>query len=108
MMSSQNDMIGKKAPEFKGVDQNGNEISLVDYKGKYVALYFYPRDMTPTCTIQACNLRDHYQSLIEHDIQVIGVSADDVAKHKKFETKNHLPFPLIADTDTHISQLYGV
>ncbi len=99
---------GKKAPSFSGKDQNGNKISSDQYKGKKVALYFYPQDLTPTCTVQACNLRDNFSLLQKHGIEVIGVSPDDIAKHKKFEERNSLPFPLIADTDHVILEKYGV
>ncbi|RTL54227.1 MAG: thioredoxin-dependent thiol peroxidase [Sphingobacteriales bacterium] len=100
--------IGKKAPALKGVDQNGNPISLNDFKGKKVVLYFYPKDNTPGCTAQACNLRDHYTELLQKGYAVIGVSPDDVKSHKKFEEKFDLPFPLIADTDHSIAEKYGV
>jgi len=99
---------GKKAPAFTGIDQNGNKISLADYKGKKVVLYFYPQDMTPTCTIQACNLRDNFSLLKKKGLVVIGVSPDDEAKHKKFEKRNKLPFTLIADTGHKILEKYGV
>ena len=99
---------GDKAPDFTGADQNGNTVSLEDYKGKKVILYFYPKDDTPGCTAQACNLRDNYQSLIAEGYQVIGVSKDSVKSHKKFETKYELPFPLIADEDHIISDNYGI
>jgi peroxiredoxin Q/BCP len=99
---------GKKAPAFKGVDQDGNAISLSDFKGKKVVLYFYPHDNTPTCTEQACNLRDNFGLLQANGFQVIGVSSDDVKSHKKFETKHKLPFPLIADVDLKIHEKYGV
>lgn len=99
---------GKKAPVFKGVDQNGNQISLSDFKGKKVILYFYPKDDTPTCTVQACNLRDNYDELLNKGFVVIGVSMDSVKKHKKFENKFQLPFPLIADEDRKILEQYGV
>ena len=78
---------GSKAPIFKGVDQNGKAISLADFKGKKVILYFYPKDDTPTCTVQACNLRDNYAALIKKGYHVIGVSTDNVKSHKKFEEK---------------------
>lgn len=100
--------IGSKAPAFTGLDQNGASISLKDFKGKKVVLYFYPKDDTPTCTKQACNLRDNYTSLLSKGFQVIGVSNDSVKKHKKFENKFQLPFPLIADEDKAIVDLYGV
>jgi len=99
---------GTKAPAFKGTDQNGNFISLSDFKGKKVVLYFYPHDGTPGCTAQACNLRDNYTQLINNGFQIIGISTDTVKSHKKFETKYNLPFPLIADEDNSISDKYGV
>ncbi len=97
-----------KAPLFSGKDQNGNKVSLADYKGKKVVLYFYPEDDTPTCTIQACNLRDNYSLLTKNGFEVIGVSPDDAAKHKKFEAKFNLPFTLIADSSRKILEKYGV
>ncbi len=99
---------GNKAPAFTGADQNGQKVSLADYKGKKVVLYFYPEDDTPTCTIQACNLRDNYALLKKHGFEVIGVSPDDIVKHKKFEAKFSLPFRLIADTSHKILEKYGV
>jgi thioredoxin-dependent peroxiredoxin len=99
---------GDKAPAFNGIDQNGKKISLASLKGEKVALYFYPEDDTPTCTIQACNLRDNYSLLKKHGIEVIGVSPDDANKHKKFEAKFSLPFTLIADTSHAILEKYGV
>lgn len=99
---------GSKAPAFKGVDQNGNTVSLADYKGKKVALYFYPEDMTPTCTVQACNLRDNFSMLKKNKIEIIGVSPDEVKKHKKFEEKFTLPFTLIADPEHTIIDKYDV
>ncbi len=99
---------GSKAPAFTGVDQNGNTISLADFKGKKVILYFYPKDDTPGCTAQACNLRDNYDELINKGYQVIGVSTDSVKSHKKFEEKFELPFPLIADEEKKIVEKYKV
>ncbi|MBK6937237.1 MAG: thioredoxin-dependent thiol peroxidase [Chitinophagaceae bacterium] len=99
---------GDKAPVFSGKDQNGRKISLVDYKGKKLVLYFYPQDLTPTCTLQACNLRDNYSLLKSKGFEILGVSPDDEAKHKKFEQRNKLPFPLIADTAHRILEKYGV
>lgn len=99
---------GDKAPAFIGTDQNGNKVSLASYKGKKIVLYFYPEDDTPTCTIQACNLRDNYSLLKKEGFEIIGVSPDDIAKHKKFEKKFELPFTLIADTDHKILNKYGV
>jgi peroxiredoxin Q/BCP len=99
---------GKKAPSFKGKDQNGKTISLADFKGQQVVLYFYPQDDTPTCTVQACNLRDNFGLLRNKGFAIIGVSPDEVAKHKKFETKHELPFTLIADPELAIIEKYGV
>ena len=99
---------GDKAPEFTAKDQNGNTVSLADFKGKTVILYFYPKDDTPGCTAEACSFRDNYQSLLSKGFQVIGVSTDDEKSHKKFETKYSLPFPLIADEDKSIVEAYGV
>ena len=100
--------IGKKAPEFKGIDQEGNVIRLKDFTGKKLALYFYPADNTPSCTVQACNLRDNFSALIDAGIQIVGVSPDSAKKHQHFIGKHQLPFPLIADVDTKIAQAYGV
>jgi len=99
---------GKKAPAFKGKDQNGKAVSLADFKGQNIILYFYPQDDTPTCTVQACNLRDNFGLLRNKGFVVIGVSPDEVAKHKKFETKHELPFTLIADPELTIIEKYGV
>ncbi len=99
---------GDKAPLFTGKDQENNKVSLSSYKGKKVVLYFYPEDDTPTCTVQACNLRDNFSLLKKKGFEVIGVSPDDVAKHKKFEIKYELPFTLIADPDHIIIDKYGV
>jgi peroxiredoxin Q/BCP len=99
---------GDKAPDFTAKDQNGKTVSLADFKGKTVILYFYPKDDTPGCTAEACDFRDNYQSLVGKGFEVIGVSTDDEKSHKKFETKYSLPFPLIADTDHNIVEAYGV
>ncbi|MDB5232651.1 MAG: peroxiredoxin [Chitinophagaceae bacterium] len=99
---------GNKAPAFSGVDQNGNNISLSDFKGRKVVLYFYPHDDTPTCTTQACNLRDNYGALAKQGYAVVGVSEDSVKSHKKFEKKYSLPFPLVADEERMIINKYGV
>ncbi len=99
---------GKKAPAFSGTDQNGNKVSLKDFKGQKVILYFYPKDDTPTCTVQACNLRDNYSDLHKLGFAVIGISIDTVKSHKKFEQKYKLPFLLIADEDKSIAEKYGV
>ena len=99
---------GDKAPAFSGKDQDGKKVSLSDFKGKKLVLYFYPEDDTPTCTIQACNLRDNYSLLKKEGFEVIGVSPDDAKKHKKFEAKYNLPFTLIADSTHTILEKYGV
>ena len=99
---------GDKAPLFSGKDQDGNTIKLADLKGKKVVLYFYPEDDSPLCTTQACNLRDNYGLLKREGFEVIGVSPDDTASHKKFEQKFDLPFRLIADPSHTIMEKYGV
>jgi peroxiredoxin Q/BCP len=99
---------GDKAPDFTAKDQNGKTVSLSDFKGKTVILYFYPKDDTPGCTAEACDFRDNYQSLVGKGFEVIGVSTDDEKSHKKFETKYSLPFPLIADEGKEIVEAYGV
>ena len=99
---------GKKAPAFKGVDQNGKTVSLNDFSGKKLVLYFYPKDNTPGCTAQACNLRDNYAVLLKKGFAVVGISADNIKSHKNFETKFNLPFPLIADETHAIIEKYGV
>lgn len=99
---------GKKAPAFKGKDQNGKPVSLAGYIGKKVVLYFYPEDDTPTCTVQACNLRDNFALLKKNGFIVLGVSPDEEKKHKKFETKYDLPFTLITDAGHNIIDKYGV
>jgi len=99
---------GDKAPAFKGTDQDGNTVTLAGLKGKKVVLYFYPHDMTPGCTAQACNLRDNYQALLAKGYAVIGVSIDSEKSHQKFAKKYDLPFPLLADEDQKIVHAYGV
>lgn len=101
-------LIGDKAPIFSGIDQNGNKISLKDFKGKKVILFFYPKDDTSGCTAEACNLRDNRSALMKKGFVVIGVSADDEKSHKKFSDKFNLPFSLIADTNKKIIEKYGV
>ena len=97
---------GDSAPNFSGIDQNGNQLKLSDFSGKKLILYFYPKDDTPGCTKEACNLRDNYQELKNNDFEVIGVSADNSAKHLKFIDKYDLPFSLIADTDKSVINAY--
>jgi peroxiredoxin Q/BCP len=99
---------GQKAPAFKAKDQNGKSVSLADFKGKKVILYFYPEDDTPTCTTEACNLRDNYTLLQKAGLVVLGVSPDEEKKHKKFEERYKLPFTLLADPDKKIIDKYGV
>jgi peroxiredoxin Q/BCP len=99
--------IGDEAPAFKAVTQDGNPISLSDYTGEKVILYFYPKDDTPGCTAEACNLRDNYDLLLKKRYKIIGVSADDEKSHKKFIEKYVLPFPLIPDKDKSILKAYG-
>lgn len=100
--------VGDKAPHFTGTDQNGKTISLDDFKGKNVILYFYPKDDTPGCTAEACNFRDNYSSLTSKGYEVIGVSTDSEKSHTKFINKYSLPFTLIADEDKKIVESYGV
>ena len=99
---------GSKAPAFTGYNQHGEQIALKDFIGQKVALYFYPHDDTPTCTMQACNLRDNYAALLAAGFSIIGISTDTVKSHKKFAAKFNLPFPLIADDDQKIVNKYGV
>ena len=99
---------GDKAPIVSGKDQNGNKVSLGDYKGKKLILYFYSEAGSPTCIIESCNLRDNYSLLKQKGFEVLGVSPDDEKTQKKFEIKYKLPFPLIADNENKIAALYGV
>lgn len=99
---------GYKVPDILGTDANGTTIRRSDFPGKTIALYFYPKDSTSGCTAQACNLRDNYTPLLDAGYQVIGVSVDSAASHKKFIDKNGLPFPLITDTDHRLVELFGV
>jgi thioredoxin-dependent peroxiredoxin len=98
---------GDKAPAFTGTDQEGKKVSLSDYKGKMLVLYFYSEAGSPTCTIESCNLRDNYGLLKKKGFEVVGVSPDDQKIQKKFEEKYKLPFPLIADTENKITTAYG-
>lgn len=99
--------VGDKAPEFSTTDQEGKEVKLSDYKGKKVVLYFYPKDNTPGCTAEACNLRDNYNRFISKGYEVLGVSSDSEKSHQKFIDKYDLPFRLLADTDKNIHEKYG-
>ena len=100
--------VGDPAPEFSARDQEGKEVKLSNFKGEKVILYFYPKDDTPGCTAQACNLRDNYDKLLSQGYKVLGVSVDDEKSHVKFINKFNLPFPLLADTDHAIVEAYGV
>lgn len=101
-------LIGTKAPELLGSDQNGNEIHLSDFAGQTLVLYFYPKDSTSGCTAEACSFRDGYQELRKRGIAVVGVSVDSAASHLKFIGKHQLPFPLIADTGHQLVEHFGV
>ena len=98
---------GDPAPPFEGVDQNGNPVRLEDFSGRPLALYFYPKDDTPGCTKQACNLRDNMAALASDGVAVVGVSPDDQASHQRFADKYALPFSLLADPDKTILEAYG-
>jgi peroxiredoxin Q/BCP len=98
---------GDKAPDFTAVDQHGKTHSLKDYRGKKVALYFYPKDMTSGCTKEACNLRDNFSTLKKKNIVVLGVSPDKQDAHKRFAEKYDLPFPLLVDNEKRILKAYG-
>jgi peroxiredoxin Q/BCP len=100
--------VGDKAPNFTANNQNSESVSLTDFAGKKVVLYFYPKDNTPGCNAEACSFKDNYQFLTGKGFEVVGVSTDDEKSHKKFETKFELPFTLIADTDKAIVEKYGV
>lgn len=100
--------IGSQVPDFLGIDQEGKEVHRSDYPGKYIALYFYPKDNTAGCTTQACNLRDNYSLLRQHNIEIIGVSRDSAKSHQGFITKYSLPFRLIVDSDTVLNEAFGV
>ena len=100
--------IGSKAPEILGKDSNGNEIRLSDFSGKKLVLYFYPKDSTPGCTSEACNLRDNYSELRRQGYEVVGVSVDSEKSHQRFIEKNNLPFSLISDTDKQLVEQFGV
>lgn len=99
--------IGQVAPEFESIDQDGNTVKLSDFKGKKVVLYFYPKDMTPGCTAQACDLRDNYEKLQSEGYVILGVSTDAAERHLRFIAKHELPFPLLADVDHKLHDLYG-
>lgn len=99
--------VGDKAPAFQGIDQDSNPIKLSDFSGKKLVLYFYPKDNTPGCTAQSCNLRDNYDALLKAGYAVVGISSDSPKKHQNFIAKYDLPFPLIADEDKSIHEQFG-
>ncbi len=99
---------GDKAPAFSGLNEKGETISLADFKGKKLILFFYPKDNTPGCTAEACNLRDNYQGLTDAGFALLGVSADTARKHTNFINKFDLPFPLLADTEREVIEAFGV
>ena len=100
--------IGDNAPAINSADQNGDVITLEQFKGKKIVLYFYPKDMTPGCTVQSCNLRDNYQSFLDKGYVVLGCSADSPERHVKFIEKHDLPFPLLSDESKAVINAYGV
>lgn len=100
--------VGQTAPDFTLPASNGDSVSLADYRGKYVVLYFYPKDMTPGCTTQACDFRDQYEKFSELDAVILGVSPDSVDRHNKFIEKHELPFLLLADEDHQVAETYDV
>lgn len=99
---------GDRAPEFSAPDQNGKTLTLKDFAGKKLVLYFYPKDDTPGCTAEACSLRDNYNTLLKQGYSILGVSPDNEKKHQKFIEKYELPFDLLADTDNAVALAYGV
>lgn len=100
--------VGDKAPNFSQVDEQGNTISLSDYKGKKLVVFFYPAASTPTCTVEACNLRDHYKELKDKGYEILGVSADTQKKQSNFKKKHDFPYPLLADVDKSVIKAFGV
>lgn len=100
--------VGAKAPEFTTTNQDGQPVSLSDFKGKKVVLYFYPKDHTPGCTKEACAFRDQFARFQQRNVEILGVSVDDAPSHRSFAEKHRLPFTLLADTDKRIVQAYGV
>ena len=99
--------VGSSAPDFTAPDQDGNQVTLADQLGKWTVIYFYPKDDTPGCTKEACDLRDNYGPIVEFGAEVIGVSGDSAASHTKFREKHSLPFPLLSDPDHTVAKAYG-
>lgn len=100
--------VGDKVPNFKALDESGNTVQLSDYKDKKLVVFFYPKASTPGCTMEACNLRDHYRELIEEGYAIVGVSADSMQRQSNFKNKYEFPFPLLADEDKSLIELFGV
>ncbi len=100
--------VGDVAPDFEGLDQKGEKITLSDFKGKKLILFFYPKDMTPGCTAEACNLSENFDELLENGFKVLGVSMDSVDRHKRFADKYGFQYPLLADTERIVLNAYGV
>jgi peroxiredoxin Q/BCP len=105
--AGENLQVGAMAPDFTLSDESGTQHKLSDYRGKTVVVYFYPKNDTPGCTAEACNLRDNYAALQERDIVILGISYDDTTAHRKFKDKHDLPFPLLADTEKEVAELYN-
>ncbi len=100
--------VGDKAPNFEAYDEQGNIVKLSDYKGKKLVVFFYPKANTPTCTVEACNLRDEYTVLQEQGYEILGVSADTQKKQSNFKKKFNFPYPLLADVDKEVINAFGV
>lgn len=101
-------LTGKEAPDFTLPNQDGNAVRLLDWKGSNIVLYFYPKDMTPGCTTEACDFRDQYSEFAKHNAVVVGISPDPISRHQTFIEKYKLPFPLLADENQEAAQAYGV
>lgn len=100
--------VGQLAPDFELLADNGEKVKLSDFRGKYVVLYFYPKDMTPGCTTEACDFRDHHESFAELDAVILGISPDPIERHQKFKEKHNLPFLLLVDEDHQVAEAYDV
>ncbi|MDA0772841.1 MAG: thioredoxin-dependent thiol peroxidase [Cyanobacteria bacterium] len=107
-MTTETQLLGKKAPAIKLQDQSGEIVNLQDFKGSYVIIFFYPKDMTPGCTTEACSFKDNMAKLTKLGVQILGISCDDVTKHEKFSDKYKLKYPLLADVDKEVVAKYGV
>lgn len=103
-----NSLLGEKAPDFTAHASNGEKVKLTDFLGKFVVLYFYPKDLTPGCTTEACDFRDYHQDFSDLNAVILGISGDSLASHQKFIEKHQLPFLLLVDEDHEIAQKYGV